>query len=146
MYILFFFHSLNTAICLRFFFCQSTDKKFRKCKWPKDLYSPDLRLTCFMISSFLNTPEYTNRLMLRQTFMNSPSISHPLLCCADKQCAVTVDCVGLGTDIRLPQAVSCWRKTTSFVWISSYVCSFCDIIIKLNFEACNSNRIWSNTS
>lgn len=34
------------------------------------------------------------------------------------------------TNIRLSQEDSCWRKTTSFVWLFFYVWRFCDIRIK----------------
>jgi len=69
--------------------------------------------------------------------MNHPSI---VLCCAVLCCVVQAKSVLLlwnvtvwETNIWLFQLGSWWRKTTYFVWLFFYVCSFCDIRIKTWF-------------
>jgi hypothetical protein len=70
-------------------------RNFRYLNHQKNSNFTSLHLICVKILIFLNTAEYTKRLMICQTFIILPSIERLLLCCADKQCGVTVYCVGL---------------------------------------------------
>ena len=133
----------------KIFFVKIWKWDFRNLNHRKSLNFACLHLKCVIISICLNTAEYTKGLMTYQTFMYRPSISHPLLCCPDWQCAVAVDCVGLGNWHPVISGSIVLTQGYIFVWFFFYVCSFCDVGMKtlicgLHHVQILFQRIWES--